>query len=74
MFERLIGDRHDREHGIESAIRDMNAAIDCVNIVDVVNSAVFVHDGNLGIISQCGRCPASTAAKLAVNEIDKWDE
>src|SRR5581483_3745955 len=50
MLRGVIGNSHDRKHGIESAISHVNAAVYDIEIVDVVNAAILVDHGSSGIV------------------------
>ena len=47
----VIGDGHDGEYGIESAVGDVHAAVDDEDVVDIVELAVAVDDGILRIVA-----------------------
>src|SRR5579862_308674 len=48
---RIVGDRHDRQRGIEASIGDVNAAVHDKQILHVVHAAILVDDGRLRIVS-----------------------
>src|SRR3954468_25009218 len=61
-----IGDRHNRKHGVEPAIRHMHAAVDDVQVVQLMHPAIFVDHGCLRIVTHtaCARLMLAAAGNV----------
>src|ERR1035441_5512325 len=62
----VISDRHDGEDRIESAVGDMDAAVDDIEVVNVMDATVFVDDGSLRVVAHPARAGLVLAATGAV--------
>ena len=51
----VVGDGHDGEHRIESAVGHVHAAVDHEDVVDIVQLAVAVHHGTVRIVAHAAR-------------------
>ena len=57
-----IGVGEDGENGIEAAVGDVDAGVDHVEVVDIVDAAPGIDDGGFGIVSHAAGAGLMLAA------------